>query len=213
MFEQAQAVVDLTAPIDEEMVVYPGDPAFASEDVASLERGDAFHLCHLHLGNHMGTHIDYPAHVIQNGKTSSDYPLGSLMGEGVVIEVPLEQPSVTEAFVEQQSIFKNDIVFFKTKNSSLSKSAPLVDDYVYVEPAAAKALVNKGAKIVGVDYISIDKHGDEQLSAHHALLANDVLIVEGLALAKAPVGRCKIVIAPLHLANKDGAPARVFCMV
>ena len=61
-------IYDLTAPITLDTPVFPGDPSFESDEVQSLEQGDAYSLRHLHLSNHMGTHIDFPAHVIKGGE-------------------------------------------------------------------------------------------------------------------------------------------------
>jgi arylformamidase len=76
---------DLTAVISEKSIVYPGDPAFRCDDVYSLNSGSQFHLCQMHLGNHIGTHIDFPAHVIKDGKTSSDYVIENLIGSGLIL--------------------------------------------------------------------------------------------------------------------------------
>jgi kynurenine formamidase len=38
--------------------------------------------------NHAGTHIDFPSHVISNGKASNDFELDYLMGSGVIVDVP-----------------------------------------------------------------------------------------------------------------------------
>ncbi|MBA3537854.1 MAG: cyclase family protein [Tatlockia sp.] len=77
-------------------MVYPGDPRFSTEDVVSLKEGSQFHLCHMHLGNHTGTHIDFPAHVVHGGKTSTDFPIQSLIGSGLIIEVPETEMSITK---------------------------------------------------------------------------------------------------------------------
>ncbi|HEU5280402.1 MAG TPA: cyclase family protein [Gammaproteobacteria bacterium] len=204
-------IYDLTAIINTSTVVYPGDPAYRSNDVCSLKSGDAFNLSEEHFGNHTGTHIDFPAHVISGGKTSDNFGLASLIGDGIIIEVPNEQPSITAPFIKNLSILKNDIVFFKTSNSAISKHQPYTEKYVYLEKDAAIALLEKGVKIVGVDYISIDHAKADDLPVHHTLLSRDVLIVEGLELANAPIGRCKIYIIPLNIQAKDGLPARVFC--
>ncbi len=200
---------DLTAKVTESTVVFPGDPEYRSEDVCSLASGSQFHLCHMHLGNHTGTHIDFPAHVLIGGKTSSDFPIEALIGKGLIIEVPDSEKSITKAFVEKQSVLRNDFVFFKTSNSKLSKQARFTDKYVYIEPDAAEELLRKGVKIVGIDYISVDKYESENLPVHKSLLSNNVLIVEGLELNNVPVGRCKIFIMPLNIPEKDGLPARV----
>lgn len=205
----AKTLYDLTAEISDKTVVYPGDPCFKKESISSLETGQKFGLCHMHLGNHTGTHVDFPAHTVQGGKTSSDFPIQYLTGPGIIIKVPSEEKSITKTFVEKQSIFKNDIVFFKTANSEKPRQEAFTDKYVYIEPDAAEELLQKGIKIVGVDYISVDRYDDEELTVHNTLLSKEVLIVEGLELRDIPAGRYDIFIAPLKLAAMDGAPARV----
>lgn len=201
---------DLTAEISSELVAFPGDPRFYSEVVSALEHGQKFKLCHMQLGNHTGTHIDFPAHTVAGGKTSSDFPLEYLTGPGIIIKVPAEEMSITRAFVSSQPIMASDIVFFKTANSQKSKQEPFTEQYVYIEPDAAEELLQKGVKIVGIDYISVDKYEDEDLSAHNKLLTKEILIVEGLELKAIPEGRYDIFIVPLHIPLMDGLPARVF---
>lgn len=201
---------DLTAEISSELVAFPGDPRYCTEIVSSLEEGKKFKLCHMHLGNHTGTHVDFPAHTITGGKTSSDFPLEYLTGPGIIIKVPVEERSITRAFVSLQPIMASDIVFFKTANSQKSKRDSFTEEYVYIEPDAAEDLLKKGVKIVGIDYISVDKYEDEDLSAHNTLLSKEILIVEGLELKTVPEGRYEIFVVPLNIPDMDGLPARVF---
>jgi len=201
---------DLTAPITSNTVVYPGDPKFSTEDVVSLQSGSKFHLCHMHLGNHTGTHIDFPAHVIPGGKTSSDFPIQDLIGSGLIIQVPDTEKSITREFVKsQQAILPNDFIFFKTANSKISKQAEFTEKYVYIEQDAAEELIQRGIKIVGIDYISVDSYEAESLPVHHSFLSKNILIVEGLELKEAPAGRCKLFIMPNNIPDMDGLPVRV----
>jgi kynurenine formamidase len=39
------------------------------------------------MSNHLGTHIDYPSHIIKNGKNSSDYDINYLIGNSIIIEI------------------------------------------------------------------------------------------------------------------------------
>ena len=96
---------DLTANISEKLVAFPGDPQFKSEKVCSLEEGSAFHLDKIHLGNHTGTHIDFPAHVIKDGKTSNDYPIESLIGHCLIIEVPNDIGSILQRNLWKISLY------------------------------------------------------------------------------------------------------------
>lgn len=201
---------DLTVPISSKTPVFPGDPKFKKEEICHLKNGDNYGLSRMEMGNHMGTHIDFPAHVIENEKVSSDYPLEQLIGNGLIVEVPEVETSITSEFITRQSIQKGDIVFFKTSNSKLWNEETLSNKYVYLEPEAAEQLVQQGVKIVGIDYISIDSLENEKLPVHHTLLSNDVLIVEGLNMEGVPPGRYKIYIVPLNILDMDGLPARVF---
>lgn len=65
---QKKKYYDLTTKISEKTVVYPGDPVFKSVNICSIKNGSKYSLCQMHLGNHTGTHIDFPAHVIEGGK-------------------------------------------------------------------------------------------------------------------------------------------------
>lgn len=200
---------DLTAVISEGTVVFPGDPQYKAENICSIDKGSQYNLCHMHFGNHTGTHIDFPSHVLKGGKTSSDFPIDSLVGSGLIIEVPDDEKSITKTFVAKQHILSNDFVFFKTANSKLPKQGRFTDKYVYIEPDAAEELLSRGVKIVGIDYISVDQYEAEDLPVHKFLLSNNVLIVEGLELNNAPIGRCKVYIMPVNIHEMDGLPARV----
>lgn len=72
--------------------------------------------------------------------------------------------------IENEEITKDLIVLFKTRNSQLPRVGPLIKDFVYIEPEAAKELVKKQVKMVGIDYISVDSVDAEGLPTHKILL-------------------------------------------
>jgi arylformamidase len=61
---------------------------------------------------------------------------------------------------------------------------------------------------VGVDYISVDKYGDDSLPVHRILLENDILILEGIDLAAVPCGRYTLLCLPLSLKDAEASPVR-----
>ena len=75
----------------------------------------------------------------------------------------------------------------------------------------ARTLVQRGVKLVGIDYLSIEKFHTLSPETHLALLSHGVVIVEGLNLSEVPAGKYELICLPLRLrSNKgDGAPARV----
>ena len=80
----------------------------------------------------------------------------------------------------------------------------------YLDLDAAKRLTERGIKLVGIDYLSIEKYHSEKHETHVALLSHGVVILEGLNLSVISAGKYELICLPLRLrSNKgDGAPAR-----
>ena len=76
---------------------------------------------------------------------------------------------------------------------------------------AARWVVGRGIRLVGVDYLSVERaDAPKEHPVHRTLLSAGVVIVEGLDLSAAPPGPCELLCLPLLIADGDGAPARVF---
>lgn len=149
-------IYDLTATTTPDTTVFPGVDPFSSEPILSLKKGDIVGLSKMKLANHLGTHIDFPQHLFINGKNSSSHKLDQLRGKGIIIEVPDTMKAITKEFIQKSEIKEQDIVFFKTANTKIPKTGPFNPNFVYVEADAARELVLKKVKIVGIDYLSID---------------------------------------------------------
>lgn len=83
------------------------------------------------------------------------------------------------------------------------------DDFIYISDSAADFIVKKGIKLVGIDYLSIERHEQKEKPAHHILLSNNVVIIEGLDLSKVEDGEYNLIALPILIKGADGAPARV----
>ena len=66
-----------------------------------------------------------------------------------------------------------------------------------------------GLKLVGFDYLSIDRFGSADFPAHHALLEAGVVVVEGLDLSGVEPGEYDMACLPLRVGGGDASPARV----
>jgi len=64
-------------------------------------------------------------------------------------------------------------------------------------------------RLVGIDYLSIDKFRSESHPSHFVLLSKNILILEGLNLRTVTSGQYTLYALPLNLQDADGAPARV----
>lgn len=202
-------IIDVSIPISNNMIYFPGDPKPQISRVYSIEKGEAANVSKLTLSSHTGTHIDAPAHFIKDGKTIDQIPLEYLIGEVKVFEV-YDDDSITKEFLESKNIEYGDRIFFKTKNSQyLSNTSKFYENYVYLSLEAAQFLVEREVKVVGIDYLSIEEFASYDFAVHKSLLSNGVVIIEGLDLSQVCEGKYRYVALPLKLKDCDGAPARV----
>ncbi len=204
---------DVTVPVSNELPTWPSDPAVEISDFSSLSAGDAANVSMLNFGAHTGTHVDAPAHFIEGAAKVESLSLDALIGDAVVIELPEDALAIDEAFVQKHYMPGTQRVLFKTRNSAFwSEAEPKFHtDFTYLDLPAAKWLVEQGIKLVGIDYLSIEKYASARHETHLALLSHGVVILEGLNLTGIAPGQYELFCLPLRLrSNKgDGAPARV----
>jgi arylformamidase len=190
-------IFDVSVPVRGGMVTYPGDPEVHVALAASIAGGDVVNLTRIDFGLHSGTHVDAPVHFIDGAPGVDAIPLEVLVGPCEVVEAPdLSAESVAAAP-------QVDRILFKTPNSELWARDEFADDFARLDRAGAKLLVERGVRLVGVDYLSV---GDED--AHHVLLEAGVVPVEGLDLRAVGPGSFELVCLPLRVVGADGAPAR-----
>jgi arylformamidase len=205
-------IYDLSVPLSSELPTYPGDPGIQISAWSSLENGDNANVSALSFGAHTGTHVDAPAHFLHGTKKVESLALEVLIGEAEVIEVAEEYRAIDEDFVARHFKEGTTRVLFKTRNSAFWNGdfADFRTDFTYLELEAAQWLVERGVKLVGIDYLSIEKFHSPDHAVHRALLSNEVIILEGLNLSGVPAGKYELICLPLRLHSKlgDGAPAR-----
>jgi arylformamidase len=202
------AWLDVSLPISSTMPVFPGDPKVVVEP-APVPEGAPYHLSHIEMGSHTGTHVDAPAHFIRGGKELPDIPLTRWSGPCWVVQLPLADAITPEAL---QAAWPGEAVerlLLKTPNSDLWGTPRAGKVWQALTPAAADWLVARGVRLVGIDALSIEKDESGQFPVHHILLGQDVLIVEGLDLRAVVPGPYEFLCLPLKLDAIDGAPARI----
>jgi len=74
-------LIDLTHTFIEDMPVYPGDPASKLKQIANIEK-DGFVDHEIKTAMHVGTHMDAPLHMIQDGKKLSELSLEKFFWSG-----------------------------------------------------------------------------------------------------------------------------------
>jgi arylformamidase len=206
-------IYDISLTISPQLPVWPGDPAVEIEQTMSLAAGDPVNLSQIRMGVHTGTHIDAPHHFVSGGATVENLPLKLLTGRAYVLHLP-EVEFITAAVLQSAEIPpRTRRLLFRTQNSTLwaERKNDFHENYVGISPEAANLLVERGVRLVGVDYLSVAPYG-EQSPTHEAFLKAGVVVVEGLDLSQVAQGRYTLYCLPLKLQGADGAPARAILL-
>lgn len=203
-------IYDVTVPLGENTPVYEGDPAVEIVAANQIEKGDAANVSRLCCGVHTATHVDAPNHFIEGARRVHELDLEKLVGRCRVVEI---EKSVTAIEAEHvKNLDGAERVLFKTRNSDFwnDLTQGFRKDFTYIAPDAARALVDLGIKLVGIDYLSVEKFGSTDFATHIAFLENEIVIIEGLDLREVPAGDYELMCLPLKLVGGagDGAPAR-----
>ena len=199
---------DITVSLSNETPVYPGDPRIEIVRTAKLENGDTANVSRLSFSSHTGTHVDPPFHFLSGARPLDQLSLDVLIGPARVVDVG-ELDVIDRSVVESAALAGTTRVLFKTRNSRLWETKEFEKNFVYLDEGAARALVELGVRLVGIDYLSIEKFDFETPGAHLELLGADVIVVEGLDLSRIAAGEYELICLPLKIRDGDGAPARV----
>jgi len=200
--------IDISVPLKTGMVVYPGDAPVLIDRPCDVARGDRVTLSRVSMGLHAGTHVDAPLHLFEKGLPVDRVPLAALIGTAQVIDI-MDEASITRPEVEAHLTEGCGIVLFTTRNSALWRQAGFFASYVSLSAEAAEYLVKKGVSAVGIDYLSIDGFGQDELRAHAMLLGAVIPVIEELDLSDVGAGLYECICLPLRVEGGEAAPARV----
>ncbi len=203
-------IYDISLTISPQLPVWPGDPPIELERVEKMEEGAASNLSRLSISVHCGTHVDAPYHFVADGGPVEQLSLDVLMGAAQVVQIPPTVERITRPVLEAAlPAGRIERLLFKTRDSQQWQQGPagFRRDFVAVSADGAQYLVERGVRLVAVDYLSVAPF-DEPVATHQILLGAGVIVLEGVNLAEVPPGAYELICLPLKLAATEGAPAR-----
>jgi arylformamidase len=202
--------IDISVSVRPGLPVWPNSPPYEIERRLDIGRGDAVNDSTLRLGAHTGTHIDAPLHFFAGGAGVEDIPLDAMIGPAEVVSLP-DVDEVTPETLESLALPRGiERLLIRTRNSRLwaDEVGEFRTDFVALTPAAARWVVERGIRLVGMDYLSVQRYKDGP-ETHLTLLGAGVVVVEGLNMEHVKAGSYEMICLPLRLADAEGAPARV----
>ncbi|MFE7066318.1 cyclase family protein [Microbacterium sp. NPDC057658] len=224
--DRTERVVDLSHPIAEGMVTYPGLPAPTITPhltrAASRERyapGTEFAMDVITMIGNTGTYLDAPFHRYADGADLASLNLDTL------VDLPAEVFHLRDAWTpERRGIraatladreLRGSAVLLDTGWSRLFGTPAYGTGSPFLTDDAARFLVDAGVRLVGIDALNIDdtESGGER-PAHSILLAAGVHVVEHLtALDRLPARGARFTAAPPAIRGFGTFPVRAFATV
>ena len=211
--------IDISVTVRDGMVHWPGDAdcEVVLEQKLGVrtpgKRGEISpcNLTRLSFSAHTGTHMDAPRHFIARGRTMESLPLDAVVGPCRVIAIK-DRRVISVDELRPHKLRRGERILFRTRNSirswKLARTATFDKQFVYIPADTARYLVERGVRIVGVDYLSVGGWQKDGVECHRILLGAEVWIIEGLDLSKVQPGEYELVCLPLKILGSDGAPAR-----
>lgn len=237
--ESAPRYVDLTHDLSSESVFWPTGESFQLTKMADgiTEKG-YYYASNNYSGNeHGGTHLDAPIHFAQGRWTVDQIPLDRLIGPAIVVDV-----SAASAANADYQIAVADFTAWETKNGAIepdtivllrtdfSKRWPDARAYLGTDekgdaavaklhfpglhPDAAKWLIEKQVKAVGLDTASIDYGQSTLFETHRALYDKNIPAFENLmGLDALPPRGATVFALPIKIKGGSGGPLRAIAVV
>jgi kynurenine formamidase len=224
------SVIDLSQPLWAGMARWPRTRPLTTKVLATIESDGLFER-HVTLPEHVGTHVDAPAHFAADGQAVDQLAPSSLVAEGRLIDLraacagdpdfALEADLLERLEAEQVDLPRGCVALFRT---GWDRYLPQQELYVGpsggpprfpgLAPSAARLLVERGVRGIGIDTLGVEPGAATEYPLHRITLPAGLYHVEGLVnLGQLPGSDFLVVVAPLPLVGGSGAPARVLALV
>lgn len=202
-------IYDISLTISPKLPVWPGDPSIAIERVSDIGAGDDTNISRVSMGVHSGTHVDAPLHFLAEGDPVDQLDLKTLTGRAYVLDLTDVDLIDAQVLKEAEIPARTRRILFKTRNSELWSQGEtrFQEDFVAISADGAQFLVDRGVRLIGVDYLSVAPY-DDGIPTHKILLSAGVAIIEGLNLSHVDQGRYTLYCLPIKISESDGSPAR-----
>ena len=185
----AARLVDLSHPIEDGMITYPGLPGpsitahLSREDARShYAEGTEFLIGSISMVGNTGTYLDSPFHRYADGADLADLDLARLADlDGVVITVPPAGGPSIGADVFRGLALAERAVLVHTGWDRHWRTDQYGTGHPFLDETAARYLADARPALLGIDSLNIDDTADGRRPSHSALLRAGIPIVEHLS--------------------------------
>ncbi len=214
--------IDLSHPVEDGVSSYRGLPGpvicdFWTREFSAqfYEEGTSFQIGKIEMVANTGTYLDTPFHRYADGKDLAQIRLDQLANlPAVRVSVPFEQTLAIDESHFQSLDVVGKAVLVHTGWDRFWKTDRYYTGNPFLTVGAAQCLLEKGARLVGIDSHNIDDVAGKSRPVHSLLLAHEVLIVEHLCnLAELPDGPFFFSAVPPKVSGMGTFPVRAFATI
>ena len=208
--------------LDHSTPLYGGAKGISISSDRSINNGDTANTKPISLQNHSGTHIDFPNHFFENGKTSEKYNADFWMFEKPYLV--LRKAEENEIFSLSDHEMKNipneiDILIIKTGFGEFRGEEKYWKYNPGFDPIFATKLRENfpKLKVIGMDFISLTSYQNRELGreAHRMFLGGEkpILLIEDMDLSNLTNSPKSISCLPLMIHGLDGTPVSIIASI
>lgn len=218
-------LIDLTHALTDKTPTWDGSCGFhltIENDYLNNQNAVSFKVQQMSLNCGIGTHIDAPAHCIQNSITIDQIPLNQL------VNIPGYCIDISNRLDQDNCLTVNDILEFEAIHGIIQENSNVLINtgwhrywdtashyhnkfqFPYVQIEAADLLSQRKIQSIGIDTLSPDRP-DSGYPVHDLLLSKNILIVENVNnLSHLPSKGFFVTMAPLKLHGATESPIRIW---
>lgn len=177
--------------------IYPNDPPTILTELGNFET-QGYRLSCLQMSLHAGTHLDFPAHFIDEGKNADDYGVEEFF-------LPAQMVDIGDALTTANTMQAGEALLVRTRRGNHQ-------DIIGLTPSLAEICVQRQLALVGIDQLSIDSSGGSDFPVHHILLQAGILVLENLDFGEIAAGKYQLLCLPIKTGKTEAAPARAILL-
>lgn len=196
--------IDISQTLTDDTAHWPEDTPFSFELPVTKADTGSVNIGKITTSTHTGTHIDAPFHFDEAGGTVETLDINRYIGDATIISV-YDTEVITKSLLSRFEI-KGTILLIKTQDAYDTEKFP--ETVPVLDGDAVEYLASAGIKLFGIDVPSVDALDSKDLTIHHKLHQNDIMIIENVVLAGTPDGFYDFIALPLKIKGGDGSPVR-----
>jgi arylformamidase len=214
-----KTLVDLSHLIEHGMTTYEGLPGPQICDfwkreasAANYDDGSSFQIGRIDMVANTGTYLDAPFHRYAEGADLAGLTLEQLAAlPGLVVRA--EAQAIDAAAFEPLDVAGKAVLVHSGWDRHW-RTAAYSQGHPYLTEAAARLLVDRGARLVGIDSYNIDDTATRARPVHTILLGAGILICEHMTnLGALPPSGFAFTAVPPKIAGMGTFPVRAFAEV